>query len=209
MTPTGASIAAILVLLCAACVPAPEPAPLRVVRIATGASDGVSYAFGEALARLYNEYAPGISASAEPSAGSSFNMDALDEGVADFAFARADVVYRSYVQGGRARPRPHLDVGLVLAFGIVGYFMRVADVPAAGLVLALVVGDRLEQSFRQAMELSGGDVTVFITRPISAIALGSGVAMVLLDVLRNRSYRRGAVVPTAPSAEEKAAAAGK
>lgn len=80
------------------------------------------------------------------------------------------------------------DVALVILFGIVGYFMRLGGFSPAALVLALVLGDRMEQSFRQALQLSGGDASVFATSPICAVSLAVGGAAVAWDIWR--SHRR-------------------
>jgi putative tricarboxylic transport membrane protein len=52
------------------------------------------------------------------------------------------------------------DIWLMLAFGIVGYVFKKLDYPLAPLVLALVLGDKAEDSFRQAMLVSQGEVGV-------------------------------------------------
>jgi putative tricarboxylic transport membrane protein len=54
-----------------------------------------------------------------------------------------------------------LDVWLMMIFGIVGYVFKKLDYPLAPMVLALVLGDAAESSFRQAMLISQGDLTVF------------------------------------------------
>jgi putative tricarboxylic transport membrane protein len=56
-----------------------------------------------------------------------------------------------------------LDVYLMLVFGVAGYIMRKLDYPLAPLVLALVLGDRAEDSFRQSMLVSQGDLSVFFS----------------------------------------------
>jgi putative tricarboxylic transport membrane protein len=48
------------------------------------------------------------------------------------------------------------DIWLMLGFGVVGYVFKKLDYPLAPLVLALVLGDRAEDSFRQALLGSGG-----------------------------------------------------
>jgi putative tricarboxylic transport membrane protein len=45
--------------------------------------------------------------------------------------------------------------------------MRKHDYPPAPLLLALVLGEMMEQGLRRALTLSNGDWTVFVTRPIS------------------------------------------
>jgi putative tricarboxylic transport membrane protein len=70
------------------------------------------------------------------------------------------------------------DVYLMLVFGVAGYVMRKLDYPLAPLVLALVLGDRAEDSFRQSMLLSQGDVSVFFS---NALVGGlTGLALILL-----------------------------
>jgi len=53
-----------------------------------------------------------------------------------------------------------LDIGFMLGFGIIGYVFKKLDYPLAPLVLALVLGDKAEDSFRQAMLVSQGDLTI-------------------------------------------------
>src|SRR5919198_1101319 len=53
------------------------------------------------------------------------------------------------------------DVGMMLVFGVVGYFFKKLKYPLAPLVLALVLGDMAEASFRQSMLLSGGSLAIF------------------------------------------------
>jgi putative tricarboxylic transport membrane protein len=70
------------------------------------------------------------------------------------------------------------DVGLLYAFGLVGYAMRRFDFPVAPLVVGLILGPMMEQSMRQALTISMGEWTTFVTRPLSATLLA--VAMLLL-----------------------------
>ena len=60
------------------------------------------------------------------------------------------------------------DVWLMLAFGVVGYIFKKLDYPLAPLVLALVLGDRTEDSFRQAIRGSQGDMSIFFSQPLVA-----------------------------------------
>jgi putative tricarboxylic transport membrane protein len=53
------------------------------------------------------------------------------------------------------------DVWLMVGFGILGYVFKKLDYPMAPLVLALVLGDRAEDSFRQAMLGSQGSLSTF------------------------------------------------
>ena len=49
--------------------------------------------------------------------------------------------------------------------------MRIYDVPLVPAVLGLVLGPLSELQFRRAMAISEGDITIFVTRPISAVLL--------------------------------------
>ncbi len=68
-----------------------------------------------------------------------------------------------------------LDVYMMVLFGLVGYVFKKLEYPLAPLVLALVLGDRAEASFRQSMLLSQGDMRIFFSNGlvggITALAL--------------------------------------
>ncbi|MEH7225174.1 tripartite tricarboxylate transporter permease [Bacillus sp. JJ1566] len=63
------------------------------------------------------------------------------------------------------------DIGLMLIFGVIGYFMKKLDIPIAATVLTLVLGSQIESSFLQSMAISNGSAGIFFTRPISGILL--------------------------------------
>jgi putative tricarboxylic transport membrane protein len=49
----------------------------------------------------------------------------------------------------------------MLVFGVVGYVMKKCDYPLAPLVLAIVLGDKAEESFRQSLLASQGSISIF------------------------------------------------
>lgn len=67
------------------------------------------------------------------------------------------------------------DIGVMLFFGVLGYVMKKLDYPLAPLVLAVVLGDRTEEAFRQALLSSQGNLGVFwsngLVATITSIAL--------------------------------------
>ncbi|MBX9810872.1 MAG: tripartite tricarboxylate transporter permease, partial [Burkholderiales bacterium] len=69
-----------------------------------------------------------------------------------------------------------LDLYLILLFGVIGYIFDKVDIPVAPLVLSLVLGGIMEQSFRQAMTISGGNPVVFVSSGIT-------VTLVVLSVI--------------------------
>jgi putative tricarboxylic transport membrane protein len=76
------------------------------------------------------------------------------------------------VIGVFAAGRSVVDLTLMLLLGLLGYYMRRHDYPVGPAILGLVLGDRMEQSMRQALIISNGDWSTFVTRPISAVILG-------------------------------------
>ena len=87
------------------------------------------------------------------------------------------------------------DLYVALAFGGLGYAFRKIGVPPAPLVLALVLGGMLEQSFRQAMTISSADPTVFVQSGISISLLCAAVLSVAVPIVmawRKRRDRGGA-----------------
>ena len=70
------------------------------------------------------------------------------------------------------------NVGLLFAFGLIGYVMRRFDFPAAPLIVGLILAPMAEQSMRQALTISMGDWTTFVTRPLSGSLLA--IAALLL-----------------------------
>ena len=75
------------------------------------------------------------------------------------------------------------DVYVMIFFGIAGYLMRKYGYEAAPLVLAFVLGPRLEQALRQSLLISHGSFMIFITRPISAVAIGCAFLLLISNLL--------------------------
>ena len=70
------------------------------------------------------------------------------------------------------------DVWMMVVFGVLGYVFKKLSYPLAPLVLAIVLGDRAESSFRQAMLVSQGDMSVFFSNGL--VGSMTGLALFLL-----------------------------
>ena len=70
------------------------------------------------------------------------------------------------------------DVVMMMVFGVMGYLFKKLKYPLAPLVLALVLGDMAEASFRQAMLLSQGSLSIFVSNPL--VGSITGLALLLL-----------------------------
>jgi len=71
------------------------------------------------------------------------------------------------------------DVWMMLVFGVVGYAFNKLQYPLAPLVLAIVLGDKAEEAFRQSMLLSQGSLSIFWANPLVASIMSLGLVMVL------------------------------
>jgi putative tricarboxylic transport membrane protein len=77
-----------------------------------------------------------------------------------------------------------LDVWLIVISGFGAFVLRKCDYPMPPLVLALVLGPILEKAFRQSVIAAQGDVTTFVTRPISGTLIAVAAALFLLPLVR-------------------------
>jgi len=102
----------------------------------------------------------------------------------------APIIYILCVVGGYAPTQTMHDVWLMLLFGVVGYLLRKLNYPVAPAVLAIVLGPLAERSLRQTLIGSHGDVSIFFTRPISAICILIALALIFYPVFRNFRNRR-------------------
>ncbi|WP_304454470.1 tripartite tricarboxylate transporter permease [Nocardiopsis sp. YSL2] len=89
------------------------------------------------------------------------------------------------------------DLGLLAAFGAIGFLMRRNDFPAAPLILGLILGGLMETNMRRALQISNGEWSVFLTEPISAGLLAVAVLSMLPALVRVLRRRRTRVGPAA------------
>jgi putative tricarboxylic transport membrane protein len=75
------------------------------------------------------------------------------------------------------------DVVMMLVFGVMGYLFKKLKYPLAPLVLALVLGDMAESSFRQAMLLSQGSMGIFWSNPLVGSIVTLALVLLLWPVL--------------------------
>lgn len=81
------------------------------------------------------------------------------------------------------------EIVIMAIAGVAGYGLRKLDCEPAPLLLGLILGPMLEENFRRALSVSGGDFSVFFTRPISATLLALSVVLLALVLLP--AVRRG------------------
>ena len=96
----------------------------------------------------------------------------------------APMIFVLSLVGGFAPTQDMHDVWLMLVFGIGGYLMRKLDYPLAPAVLAIVLGPIAEPALRQSLLISGGDITVFFTRPIAGPITIIALLLILLPLFK-------------------------
>ena len=71
------------------------------------------------------------------------------------------------------------DVVLAFLLGGLAFGLRSFAFPLPPVLLGLVIGPLLEQEMRRSLSISGGDWSIFVTRPIAASLLGVTAVMVV------------------------------
>ena len=74
------------------------------------------------------------------------------------------------------------DVWVLLAFGVVGYLMALVRLEVVPVLLGLILGPMLEENFRRTLLLSRGSFSVFVERPITAVALAVCAILLIWSV---------------------------
>jgi TctA family transporter len=87
------------------------------------------------------------------------------------------------VVGAYSVSNSYLDVLLMMGFGVLGYLFKKLDYPLAPLVLAIVIGDKAEDAFRQSMLMSQGSLRIFVDNALVTTLVGMGFALLLVPPL--------------------------
>lgn len=82
------------------------------------------------------------------------------------------------------------DLVLVVAFGILGYLFKKTGFDLAPLILAFILGPVMESEFSRSMLMSGGDFSIFVTRPGSLSLLIAIVAVIVVTTVLTLRSRR-------------------
>ncbi len=82
------------------------------------------------------------------------------------------------------------DVWMLAVFGLLGYAMRKLDYPSAPLILGLVLGDNMERALRQSLMMSQGDLSILVSRPISAVMLVLAAIILIVPLFRKANAWR-------------------
>jgi putative tricarboxylic transport membrane protein len=76
------------------------------------------------------------------------------------------------------------DIMLMMIFGVVGYVMKKCNYPLAPLVLAIVLGDKAEESFRQSLLASQGSLSIFWSNGLVGTIMALGVIALVWPMIQ-------------------------
>jgi len=94
------------------------------------------------------------------------------------------------VFGAYAVGNTMFDLVVMIVMGLVGYFMLKFHIPAAPFLIAFILGPLLEDSFRQSLQLTRGDFSIFIRNPICWTFLSMTVLSIYVIIRRNIKLKK-------------------
>ena len=80
-------------------------------------------------------------------------------------------------------------VVLMLVFGVVGYVLKKCNYPLAPMVLAIVLGDKAEEAFRQSLLASQGSLGIFVSNPLVSSIMALGLIALFWPLISNAMTR--------------------
>ncbi len=85
------------------------------------------------------------------------------------------------------------DVGAMILFGILGYFLKKVEIPLAPVVLTFVLGRLIEDSLLQSLTLFRGDFMLIFSRPIAGTLLVLSLLIFVASVIAGLKNKKGAL----------------
>ena len=98
-------------------------------------------------------------------------------------FIIAPIIMIICAVGAYAEANRYIDVMLMMGFGVLGYLFKKLNYPISPLVLAIVIGPRAEDAFRQSMLVSKGGFGIFFETPLAATISGLGILLLSLPLI--------------------------
>jgi putative tricarboxylic transport membrane protein len=129
----------------------------------------ISNVFVFAIAHIYLKFAPHVARISKP--------------------ILVSVILMFCVAGSYAFNNSMFDVAVMLVFGIVGYIMKRYGFSLPTVLIAFILGGMFESKLRQSLSMSGGDFSIFFTRPISLVFFILTVLFAISLIFRQRKGR--------------------
>jgi putative tricarboxylic transport membrane protein len=81
------------------------------------------------------------------------------------------------------------DVVMMLVFGVAGYLLKKTNYPLAPMVLAIVLGDKAEEAFRQSLLASQGHLGIFFSNGLVSSIMTIGLIALFWPLISNTLTR--------------------
>lgn len=78
------------------------------------------------------------------------------------------------------------DIWVMLAFGLLGFVLRLTGYPAAPMTLGIILGPMADSNLRRALHIADGSLLPFVTRPISLMLVAAILALIVSNLLKTR-----------------------
>jgi putative tricarboxylic transport membrane protein len=88
----------------------------------------------------------------------------------------------------------NFDVVMMLVFGVIGYVLKKCKYPLAPMVLAIVLGDRAEEAFRQSLLGSQGSLSIFWSNGLVGTIMALGLIVLFWPLIQEGLTRLRAKV---------------
>lgn len=82
------------------------------------------------------------------------------------------------------------DVLCVVIFGMVGLLFKTLKIPSTPLIIGFILGSMTEENLRQALMQSGGNWSIFVTRPISLVFLIVAILSIVLPIMKKNKLKK-------------------
>jgi putative tricarboxylic transport membrane protein len=103
------------------------------------------------------------------------------------------IILAFMVVGAYSVSNTAFDVLIMTLFGVIGYILRKMDFPLAPVVLTLILGPLAERSLRTSLEMSQGDLGIFLESPIAVVLLLLAALFLIAPAFRLFSRGKGAL----------------
>lgn len=114
----------------------------------------------------------------------------------------APIIVILAIVGSYAIRMSMFDVYVMMAFGLIGYYMRKSSFPTAPIVLALILGPMAEKGFFSSISMAKGNVwAYFISRPLSMVFFVLTIMSLFAPVLIKRVKKIESQDPAAEKRE--------
>lgn len=86
------------------------------------------------------------------------------------------------------------EIGLLILFGVIGYFMKKLQIPGAAVILAFILGNNLEYTLVQTLSMSNNGLLYLFQRPISGVMMGLCILILVGSIVSSILKKRDILV---------------